>query len=367
MDKRLVSDKAVGNAISIGVDGCKAGWIAVMICDNGFSAGVYSSIEELYMERSINDIVLIDMPIGLPEKPDDVRPDASARKVLKGRASCVFNTPCRQAIHADTYAIAKELNNEILNKGLSQQSFAIAPKIRELDLFLLKKPQFKNKLLESHPEVCFTMMNSGKPLVESKHSVEGQKARIELLSRYYDRTWEFIAKVREIPKFNKLFEDCIDALCLAVTGMLGKKNGFRSLPDSPQEDSRGILMQIIYTKVVDGNVNTSGIGSKKSIIYNKLIRDKIPEIICHSGKTAYVSTLDDKSYIKHLNCKLREELQEYLSSHDPEELADLVEVIYAIVKYQGLTIEAFEDIRKKKVLERGAFDKRLLLKEVIED
>jgi len=69
----------------------------------------------------------------------------------------------------------------------------------------------------------------------------------------------------------------------------------------------------------------------------------------------------------HLDSKLQEELQEYLSSDNPEELADLVEVIYAIVKYKGLTIEAFEGLRKRKAQERGAFDKKLLLEEVIEE
>jgi predicted RNase H-like nuclease/predicted house-cleaning noncanonical NTP pyrophosphatase (MazG superfamily) len=288
------------------------------------------------------------MPIGLPEIPDDVRPDALARKVLKGRASCVFNTPCRQAVYADTYDKANELNHKALNKGLSQQSFAIAPKIREIDQLFLRIPEYKIKLRESHPEICFAMMNSGIPLVESKHTIEGQKTRIKLLSRYYDRTWEFIASVSAAPEFNRMLEDCIDALCLAVTGMLGKKNGFRSLPDTPQEDSRGILMQIIYANVGDGHENSSGIKIKKSIQYNKLIRDKIPDIISQNGKKAFVSTLDDKWYKMHLDSKLQEELQEYLSSDNPEELADLVEVIYAIVKYKGLTIEAFEGLRKRK-------------------
>ena len=65
--------------------------------------------------------------------------------------------------------------------------------------------------------------------------------------------------------------------------------------------------------------------------------------------------------------KLGEELQEYLSSDSADELADLVEVIYAILKYKGIDINEFEFIRKKKADERGSFDKKLLLKEVIEE
>lgn len=64
--------------------------------------------------------------------------------------------------------------------------------------------------------------------------------------------------------------------------------------------------------------------------------------------------------------KLEEELKEYLGSDNAEELADLVEVIYAILKYKHIDIDAFENIRIKKAEERGAFDKRLLLKEVLD-
>jgi predicted house-cleaning noncanonical NTP pyrophosphatase (MazG superfamily) len=96
------------------------------------------------------------------------------------------------------------------------------------------------------------------------------------------------------------------------------------------------------------------------------VRDKIPQIIEEDGKTAMVETLGSKDYKKLLDSKLEEELQEYLSSDSTEELADLVEVIYAILKYKGIDIETFESIRIKKADERGAFEKRLLLKEVLE-
>ena len=103
-----------------------------------------------------------------------------------------------------------------------------------------------------------------------------------------------------------------------------------------------------------------------NVTYNKLVRDKIPEIIGETGRVAVVETLDNKEYGKFLDHKLGEELQEYTSSGSIEELADLVEVVYAILKYKGIDIDEFEGIRMKKVIKRGAFDKRLLLKEVIE-
>jgi len=101
-----------------------------------------------------------------------------------------------------------------------------------------------------------------------------------------------------------------------------------------------------------------------TIHYNKLIRDKIPEIIEKSGKKTVVEKLDDRAYKNYLDIKLGEELQEYLEADNIDELADLVEVVYAILKYKGIDLNKFESIRKKKASERGAFDKRLLLKEV---
>lgn len=101
--------------------------------------------------------------------------------------------------------------------------------------------------------------------------------------------------------------------------------------------------------------------------YNKLVRDRIPDIIEKCGKKLSIEILNDKDYIKHLDEKLQEELNEYYSTGNVEELADLVEVIYAILKFKNIDISEFESIRQKKVLERGAFDKRILLKEVIEE
>lgn len=105
----------------------------------------------------------------------------------------------------------------------------------------------------------------------------------------------------------------------------------------------------------------------KIIKYNKLVRDRIPEIIEKSGKKAVIKKLDAQDYKKFLDQKLSEELQEYLDSDSVNELADLVEVIHAILKYKDIEISDFYDIQKKKADERGAFDKRLLLMEVIEE
>jgi predicted house-cleaning noncanonical NTP pyrophosphatase (MazG superfamily) len=105
----------------------------------------------------------------------------------------------------------------------------------------------------------------------------------------------------------------------------------------------------------------------KITTYNKLIRDKIPEIIAQSGKKAIIEQLTPVQYARMLDEKLAEELAEYHASGSVEELADLVEVILAILEYKEVTYADFERIRKEKNEERGGFRERLLLKEVREE
>lgn len=105
--------------------------------------------------------------------------------------------------------------------------------------------------------------------------------------------------------------------------------------------------------------------SNNSIKYDKLIRDRIPEIIEKSGKKAVIEVLDEAQFEKYLNAKLAEEVDEYFCDKSIEELADVVEVIYAIVRNKGVALEEFEQMRQAKVDQRGAFEKKLLLKEVV--
>lgn len=105
----------------------------------------------------------------------------------------------------------------------------------------------------------------------------------------------------------------------------------------------------------------------KSIAYNKLVRDRIPEIIEASGKTCTTEILFLEDYLRMLDAKLDEELAEYHKDQTVEELADLMEVIRAVAVARGYTLEELEQIRANKAIKRGGFGKRILLKEVYED
>lgn len=96
-------------------------------------------------------------------------------------------------------------------------------------------------------------------------------------------------------------------------------------------------------------------------IYNKLVRDKIPDIMNNNGAIPVIRELDEQEYLFELNKKLQEETLEYLESGNVEELADIEEVLLAILKVKNVTNEEFEEIRKTKVLKRGAFNNRIFL------
>lgn len=100
--------------------------------------------------------------------------------------------------------------------------------------------------------------------------------------------------------------------------------------------------------------------------YDKLIRDKIPEIIESEGKKYKIERMSDEEYKEYLNEKLLEETNEYLNSGEIEELADVLEVIITILDYEGIDFEELEDLRQKKAEERGRFEKKIKLLKVHE-
>ncbi|MFZ3591621.1 phosphoribosyl-ATP pyrophosphohydrolase [Bacillus sp. DJP31] len=103
-------------------------------------------------------------------------------------------------------------------------------------------------------------------------------------------------------------------------------------------------------------------------IYNKLVRDKIPQVIEKTGKVFKTSILSNEQYIIELQKKAFEELEEYIhaGNHEEaiEELADLLEIIHAFAEYHGSTIHDVEKVREIKAEERGGFKERVFLIEV---
>ena len=91
----------------------------------------------------------------------------------------------------------------------------------------------------------------------------------------------------------------------------------------------------------------------------KLVRDKIPEIIQASGATPLTRILETEEYLSFLETKLDEEVQEFHESKSPEELADILEVVYALAEAHGCSREQLQQIFDAKHTARGGFEKRI--------
>ncbi|WP_114571249.1 nucleoside triphosphate pyrophosphohydrolase [Exiguobacterium flavidum] len=105
-------------------------------------------------------------------------------------------------------------------------------------------------------------------------------------------------------------------------------------------------------------------------VYNKLVRDNIPVIIAKTGKEAHFRTLGESEFLLEAKKKLHEELAEYEQANTDEEaveeLADLLELIHALAKQHGATVEQLENVRSEKAVKRGGFNEALFLVEVAE-
>ncbi len=242
-----IPDKCfIQDGLYIGVDGCKDGWIAAVLDFGQLRVERYENIEELLQRYPEFDAFLIDMVIGLRDHPGQKRPDEAAKKELGVKASTVFPVPSRRAVYAETEEEQKKANIESLGKSLAKQSIAIIPKIRELDIFLMKHPKYKNRILESHPELAFARLN-GSVVRSRKKEYEGFTEREGILSEYLNREpmgWIF-ENVKEC-KCNP--DDIMDAVCLSVTAALHVHGLTETIPENPEKDKRGLEMKLTVPK-----------------------------------------------------------------------------------------------------------------------
>ena len=240
MEFEAPENKLATTGMYIGVDGCKGGWIKK-----------YFSIEELVEANKNYNELLIDMVIGLQSNKDEVRPDNAARALIPGRTSTIFAVPARQAVYADTREQIREANKNALGKDLPAQAIAIIPKMRELDEFLQENPTHKNRLKESHPEVCFSRLN-GSVVMSRKADGEGITERVGIIKQYMPEiTEEYI--YQEAKRFKCNADDIVDSIVLCITANLTAQGKTDVIPETVQEDVTGLKMQMTIPNIYIGD------------------------------------------------------------------------------------------------------------------
>jgi predicted house-cleaning noncanonical NTP pyrophosphatase (MazG superfamily) len=101
--------------------------------------------------------------------------------------------------------------------------------------------------------------------------------------------------------------------------------------------------------------------------YDKLVRDRIPQLIVEDGRSPLTRFLNDWEYVAELKKKLIEEAMEYQKSGSIEELVDIGEVIHAILAIENVKVEDYQKMRLDKREARGGFEDRIFLEGVEED
>src|SRR5437763_7620689 len=93
--------------------------------------------------------------------------EVAARKLLPGKPSSVFPTPCRPVLACTTHAEANALS-KTMGVGINQQTFHLFPKVNEVDRMLRDRPELQRIVHEAHPELAFARMNGGTPVLSKK-------------------------------------------------------------------------------------------------------------------------------------------------------------------------------------------------------
>lgn len=99
--------------------------------------------------------------------------------------------------------------------------------------------------------------------------------------------------------------------------------------------------------------------------YPKLVRNRVPEVMAQSGKKAQVRFVKGQELLDQLKDKLKEEVDEFLADEAIEELADILEVVYALSIYQGVSPAKLDEFRKLKAQERGDFSEGVVLEKIL--
>ena len=205
-----------------GVDGCPDGWVVATLT----TLHVVGSLDDLVGQY---DLVGIDMPIGM--SMDGRRQcDTEARKRLKKRACTVFPVPPRPLVHLLDYATANAESKQRFGRGIPRQSFAIWPKIRELDLLARSHPSL---FVEVHPECSFAKMTGEIP--PTKHREPGKNFRRRAVAEHF-------GSVPPSPRGAK-DDDVLDAYAVLWSALRVAAGCFDPLGDGAV-DSAGLLMRI---------------------------------------------------------------------------------------------------------------------------
>lgn len=235
-----------GSEYVVGVDGCPGGWLTIRYdpAQASIAARVLSSFPEILACYSEASCIAIDIPIGLTEDGQPRICDLEARRVLGARRNSVFPAPDRRLLTSGSYTEAAARSRALCGKGISQQAFAILPRIAEVDRLIT--PDLQNRVVEVHPELCFWALAGRRPMAHRKATPEGFEERRKLLSAALEKVP--IPCLDEARSYARPAgpDDVLDAIVAAWTAFRFAQGQSGRLPVNPPRDSKGLRMEMVY-------------------------------------------------------------------------------------------------------------------------
>ena len=224
-----------------GVDGCKAGWVMVRRDEKGrFDVPV---IIESLDNVPQTDVVVIDIPIGLPDRGRR-ECDLAARRMLgPRRGTSVFTGARRPLLSMMNRETAHAWGRKRDDLGVNVQLWAILPKIREVDAWIT--PERNRAIREGHPELSFYAA-AGRPMQYNKKEAAGRGERLDALACFIDRAivLEWLGRARGSGAAK---DDILDALALCRSAARVLLDCHGTVPTGhPPQDSRGLSMEMVF-------------------------------------------------------------------------------------------------------------------------
>ena len=228
---------------TIGVDGCKAGWVACFRKENFLVFEVFANFKLLIEAFDDDTIIAVDMPIGLPDRIfGSGRPaEIEARKFVGGkRAASVFSMPSRQAIYTFDWVEARKVAQKTSEppRNFSIQAWNLLPKVRQIDELMRGDFGYKRRVFETHPEIVFRSLSNG-ALEHYKKTPEGHRFRKALLQNFGLPIPDTLPIIR-----GAAADDLVDSAAALACAERISKGIAQSFPNPPALDSFNIPIAI---------------------------------------------------------------------------------------------------------------------------
>jgi len=237
----------------IGLVPASKGWFGIVLGDDDtWEADLFPSVWSLWKYHSDAARVLVGAPVGLPA---DARRscDVATKGKLGRHHHRAFYAPTRAAVYRGNLEAAKETNESAAGYSIRNQVWSLVPRIREVDEFLDENPGARDRIGETHPELCFYALNGRDAVAAPATTAEGVRRRTALLADEHPDATAIHETCRDrytSPPYASFLRGegtIVDALAAAVTARRDPDELSR-LPErsDPPRDERGLPMQMVY-------------------------------------------------------------------------------------------------------------------------